>query len=92
MNVFEQVFPAIAQTMVKEKNGSSDLVAELSKVIYKDDSGRITKKNVNYAIGWLYRSHVIGFCGQANECNPIDTSMNRRFYFMDLGVSRFGFY
>lgn len=89
MNVFEQVFPAISQTMVKEKKGSSDLVAELSKVIYKDDSGRITKKNVNYAIGWLYRSHVIGFCGQANECNPIDTSMNRRFYFMDLGVSRY---
>lgn len=55
----------------------------------KEDSGRITRKNVNYAIGWLYRSHVIGFCGQVNECNPVDTSMNRRFYFMDLGVCRY---
>lgn len=89
MNLFEQVFPAIAQTMVREKKGADDLVSELSRIIYKEDSGRITKKNVNYAIGWLYRSHVIGFCGQVNECNPIDTSMNRRFYFMDLGVCRY---
>lgn len=89
MNVFEQVFPAIAQTMVREKKGMDDLAAELSKIIYKEDSSRITKKNVNSAINWLYRSHVIGFCGQSNECNPIDTSMNRRFYFLDLGVCRY---
>lgn len=89
MNVFEQVFPAIAQTMVKEKKGTGNLVAELSKIIYKEDSGRITKMEVSNTISWLYRSHVIGYCGQVNECNPIDTSMNRRFYFMDLGVCRY---
>jgi hypothetical protein len=89
MNLFEQVFSAIAQTMIREKKGSDDLVQELSRIVYKEESGRITKKNVNYAIGWLYRSHVIGFCGQANECNPVETSMNRRFYFMDLGVCRY---
>lgn len=89
MNVFEQVFPAIAQTMVREKKGMDDLTAELSKIIYKEDSSRITKKNVNSAISWLYRSQVIGFCGQSNECSPIDTSMNRRFYFLDLGVCRY---
>ncbi|MEG0721413.1 MAG: AAA family ATPase [Lachnospiraceae bacterium] len=89
MNVFEQVFPAIAQTMVREKKGMDDLTAELSKIIYKEDSSRITKKNVNSAISWLYRSQVIGFCGQSNECSPIDISMNRRFYFLDLGVCRY---
>lgn len=89
MNLFEQIFPAIAQSMVKEKKGTNDLVSDLSQIIDKQDSGRVTKKNINHAIGWLYRSHVIGFCGQVNECNPIDTSMNRRFYFMDVGVCKY---
>lgn len=88
MNTFEQVFPTIAQTMVKEKKGNSDLVAELSKIIYKESSGQVTKKNVNHAISWLYRSHVIGFCGQSSECNPVDISLNRRFYFLDIGIGR----
>lgn len=89
MNMFEQLFPAIAQTMIKEKKGSSDLITELSGIICKEDSGRITKKGINAAIGWLYRSHVIGFCGQATECNPIEITMNRRFYFLDVGVCKY---
>lgn len=89
MNMFEQLFPAIAQTMIKEKKGSSDLITELSGIICKEDSGRITKKGINAAIGWLYRSHVIGFCGQAAECNPIEITMNRRFYFLDVGVCKY---
>lgn len=87
--MFEQLFPAIAQTMIKEKKGSSDLITELSGIICKEDSGRITKKGINAAIGWLYRSHVIGFCGQATECNPIEITMNRRFYFLDVGVCKY---
>ena len=89
MNLFEQILPAIAQSMIREKKGASDLVTELSKIVYQEESGRATKKNINYAIAWLYRSHVIGFCGQANECNLINVSMNSRFYFMDVGVCRY---
>ena len=72
VNLFEQILPAIAQSMLKEKKGSSDLITELSSVI-----------------AWLYRSHIIGFCGQANDCNPITVSMNSRFYFLDLGVCQY---
>jgi len=86
VNLFEQIFPAIAQNMIKEKKGSSDLTTELSSLIYKEESNRITKKSINHVIAWLYRSHIIGFCGKAIECNPIDVSMNNRFYFLDLGV------
>lgn len=89
MNIFEQVFPSIAQTMVKEKKGTDNLVSELSKIIYKEDSGRISKKIINGAISWLYRSHVIGFCGQVNICNLVEISLNRRFYFLDIGVCRY---
>lgn len=88
INLFEQIFPAIAQTMVKEKKGISDLITELSSIIYQDESSRITKKSINRVIGWLYRSHIIGFCGQANDCNPMSVAINRRFYFMDLGCAQ----
>ena len=60
ISLFEQVLPAVAQTMVREKKGTSDLVTELSKIIYKEESNRITKKSINYLLGWLYRSHIIG--------------------------------
>lgn len=89
MNIFEQLLPAVAQTMIKEKKGNSDLITELSSIIYKEESNRVTKRNINQAIAWLYRSNVIGYCGKANECNILDTSSNVRFYFQDVGVARY---
>ncbi len=88
VNLFEQIFPSIAQTMIREKKGISDLITELSSIVYHEDSGRTTKRSINRVIGWLYRSHIIGFCGQANDADPMAVSINRRFYFMDLGVCR----
>ncbi len=58
INLFEQLFPSIAQSMIKESKGSSDLISELSKIIFKDESDRITKKSVNQAIAWLYRPSI----------------------------------
>jgi len=78
VNLFEQILPAIAQSMIKEKKGST--------IIYKEESSRITKKSINHVIAWLYRSHIIGFCGKAIECNLMEVSANSRFYFLDLGV------
>lgn len=89
MNLLEQMLPAIAQSMIKEKKGSSDLVKELAAVIFRDDSNRVTKKSVNQAIAWFYRSNVIGYCGQVNEGNVLNVTPNCRFYFRDLGVARY---
>ena len=44
MNLFEQIFPSIAQSMIKESKGSSDLVSELSKIIFKEESDRGNEK------------------------------------------------
>lgn len=88
VNLFEQLFPSIAQSMIKESKGSSDLISELSKIIFKDESDRITKKSVNQAIAWLYRSHIIGYCDKISECNFMDVSYHSRFYFRDVGVAR----
>ena len=89
INLFEQIFPAIAQLSVREKKGNGDLITELSDIIYSDESNRTTKKNINNVIAWLYRSDIIGYCGKAVECNPIDTRPNMRFYFRDIGVARY---
>lgn len=89
INLFEQVLPAIAQSMIRENVGSKDLVAELSNILYREDSSRIPKKSINQSTAWLYRSHIIGFCNRANECNLLDLSFNSRFYFLDVGVCRY---
>lgn len=89
MNLFEQIFPAIAQSMVREKKGSSDLITELSSIIFKEESNKLTKKSINQAVAWLYRSNVIGYCNKVNECNVLDVTYNSRFYFRDIGVVRY---
>ncbi|MDY2627217.1 MAG: AAA family ATPase [Lachnospiraceae bacterium] len=89
MNLLEQMLPAIAHTMIKEKKGSPDLIKELSGIVFREDSNRVTKKSVNQAIAWFYRSNIIGYCGQVNEGNPLDITPNCRFYFKDPGVCRY---
>ena len=88
MNLLEQMLPAVAQSMIKEKKGSSDLIKELSGIVFRDDTNRVTKKSVNQAIAWFYRSNVIGYCGQVNEGDILNVTPNCRFYFRDLGVCR----
>lgn len=87
--LFEELLPAIAQTMLREKKGSADLVTDLSKIVYKEESSRITKRSIHQAIAWLNRSHVIEFCHKVNDCNVTDVTYNSRFYFLDVGVCRY---
>lgn len=88
VNLLEQMLPAVAQSMIKEKKGSSDLIKELSGIVFRDDTNRVTKKSINQAIAWLYRSNVIGYCGQVNEGDILNVTPNCRFYFRDLGTCR----
>jgi hypothetical protein len=87
INLFEQILPAVAQTMVREKKGSEDLVTELSRIVFKEESGRVTKKSIHQVIAWLYRSHIIGYCGKVNNGDRTNLTYNCRFYFRDVGVA-----
>lgn len=89
MNLFDQLFPAIAQSMIKEKKDSPDLITELSSLIFKEESDRITKRSVNRAIAWLYHSNIIGYCNRLNECSVMDVVYHCRFYFRDVGLVRY---
>lgn len=89
MILLEQIFSAIAQLSVLEKKEHDDLITELSRIIYNGKSNRTTRKSINAVIDWLYRADIIGYCGKANKCDPVNVSLDNRFYFMDVGVCRY---
>lgn len=84
---FDKVFSSIAAMMLKEKKGTKDLITDLTNIIVKEESGRIAKKTVNYAISWLYLSHQIGYCSKSIDCDNLNIVENCRYYFMDLGIA-----
>lgn len=88
MILLEQIFPAIAQLSVREKKEYGNLITELSRIIYNGKSNRTTRRSISAVIDWLCCSDIIGYCGKANECDPVNVSLHNRFYFMDVGVCR----
>lgn len=86
---FEKLFHGIATTLIREKQGVRDLVEDLSKIIYKQESGRFTKRMINHAIGWLRASHIIAYAGKSIDCDYLDIKENARFYFLDIGIARY---
>ena len=89
LDLFGKMFSALAISLVKEKKGTDDFVTDFSKIVFKEESGKISKKMVNAAISWLYLSHVIGYCSKSIDCNHLDLVDNCRFYFLDLGVAAY---
>ncbi len=87
LQMFEKIFSSIAATLLKEKKGTPDLTTDLTKIIFKEESGRITKKMTNYAISWLFLSHQIGYCSMSVDCSNLDIVDNCRYYFNDMGVA-----
>lgn len=87
INMFQKLFNAIALLMIQEKQGVRDLTTELSKIAYQEDSGRMTKKMINHAIGWLQESHIIGYASKAVDCDYKQIKDNSRYYFLDMGLA-----
>lgn len=87
VNIFQKLFNAIAILMIQEKQGVRDLTKELSKIVYQEDSGRMTKKMINHAISWLQESHIIGYASKAVDCDYMQIRDNCRYYFLDMGVA-----
>ena len=87
VNIFQKLFNAIALMMMQEKQGVRDLVTELSKIAYQEESGRMTKKMINHAISWLQESHIIGYASKAIDCDYKQVKENSRYYFLDMGIA-----
>lgn len=88
-DLFGKMFSAISVALLKEKKGTDDLISDFSKIVFREESGRITKKMVNASISWLYLSHIIGYCSKSIDCNHLDLVDNCRYYFTDLGVANY---
>ena len=89
IDLFGQLFQAIAVMLIKEKKGTDDLVTDLTKIVFKEESGKVSKQMINRARSWLYLSHVIGYCSKSIDCNYLDIVENCRYYYMDLGIAAY---
>ena len=81
IDVYGQLFQAIAIMLIKEKKGT--------EIIFKEESGKVSKKMINGARSWLCLSHVIGYCSKSIDCSYLDIVDNCRYYYMDLGVAAY---
>lgn len=88
-DAFEKLFHGIAATLIREKQGTGDLVEDLSKIVYKQESGRFTKRMINHAISWLRSSHIIGYASKSIDCDYLNIKENDRFYFLDVGIAHY---
>jgi len=86
--VFDKLLYGVAKTLLREKKGVDDLTTELSKLVYKEESGKLSKRSINNAISWLFVSHIIGYCDKSIDCSLYEIKSNNRVYFKDLGVAR----
>lgn len=87
-SIFERLMEGIAVFLIKEKTGR-DLVKELSKIVFKEESGKIGKQAISQAISWLHASRVIGYVDKCIDCNHLDVIMNQRFYYSDMGIANY---
>lgn len=86
---FEKLFHGIEVTLIREKQGAGDLVEVSSKIVYKQESGRFTKKMINHAISWLRSSQIIGYVSKSIDCDYLNIKENDRFYFLDIGIAHY---
>lgn len=87
--VFRKILNTIAIVLLKEKKGTKDLVTDFSKIIFKEESNKISKRMINSAIGWLYLSHQIGYADKSVDCDYLNLVDNCRFYYRDLGLANY---
>lgn len=87
--VFRKILNTIAIVLLKEKKGTKDLVTDFSKIIFKEESNKISKKMINSAIGWLYLSHQIGYADKSINCDYLNLVDNCRFYYRDVGLANY---
>lgn len=78
IEIFGQLFQAITIMLVKEKS-TEDIITDLSKIVFKEESRRVSKKMINHARSWLYLSNVIGYCSKSINCDHLNIVDNCRY-------------
>lgn len=87
--VFRKILSTIAIVLLKEKKGTKDLVTDFSKIIFKEESNKLSKRMIHSAIGWLYLSHQIGYVDKSVDCDYLNLVDNCRFYYRDVGLANY---
>ena len=87
VDVYTDLFKAIASLAIKEKQGT-DLIEELSGLM-KDTRVRPGKAVIKKTIAWLRKSDIIGYASKLIDADPTNEIPRSRIYFNDLGVARY---
>lgn len=86
---YDNLFCGISRIFVREKKGleQDNFNEDLQKLVRKDYSSNLSKKECNRAINWLYSSGILDFAGKIIELNILDFKSRSRCYFTDMGLA-----
>lgn len=87
--IFRKILSTIAIVLLKDKKGMKDLVTDFSKIIFKEESNKLSKRMIHSAMGWLYLSHQIGYADKSVDCDYLNLIDNCRFYYQDVGIANY---
>lgn len=87
-NIFNSVYINALTVIAKEKRGTgSKDIEEITNFVKSSTKEMVSRSEVNDAMSWLIYANIIGTCNLLNNGNPQDVLYNRRFYFMDCGIT-----
>ena len=88
--VFENVYKAALMSITKEKKGTASKdIQEITDFVKDTTKEHVSRAEVNKVISWLKYSKILGGCDLYNQGNVNDLLSERRFYFMDCGITSY---
>lgn len=86
--IFNSVYVNALAVIAKEKRGTgSKDIEEITYFVKSSTKEMVSRDEVNSAMSWLIYAGIIGTCNLINNGDPQDVLYNRRFYFMDCGIT-----
>ena len=86
--IFNSVYVNALAVIAKEKRGTgSKDIEEITNFVKSSTKEMVSRNEVNEAMSWLVYANIIGTCNLFNNGDSQDVLYNRRFYFMDCGIT-----
>lgn len=86
--IFNSVYVNALAVIAKEKRGTgSKDIEEITDFVKSSTKEMVSRNEVNQAMSWLLYANIIGTCNLLNKGDTQDVLYDRRFYFMDCGIT-----
>lgn len=87
-SAFRDLLLSIAALAMKEKQGTN-LIEDISKIMLRRGTNRISKNAIASAISWLRASGIVDYATKLVDGDPQNVISNARFYFSDVGMASY---